>query len=127
MTISARKYLRLCWREGWGLDVVVLYPFWNTHIFLDWQRSLLGDYNHFYVFSFIRIYLFIFLTSWIFIPLLVFSLLRYSLLVTSLLCLVTPVDHVTFVGDGGMGDLVWVRIFLLKSQHYIRHKRYFFV
>ena len=41
-------------------------------------------------FSFIRIYLFIFLTSWIFIPLLVFSLLRYSLLVTALLCLVTP-------------------------------------
>ena len=34
------------------------------------------------------IYLY-FLTSWIFIPLLVFSLLRYSLLVTALLCLVT--------------------------------------
>ena len=33
------------------------------------------------------IYLF-FLTSWIFIPLLVFSLLRYSLLVTALLCLI---------------------------------------
>ena len=35
--------------------------------------------SFFYVFSFIRSYLFIFLTSWIFIPLLVFSLLRYSI------------------------------------------------
>ena len=90
MTFSARKYLRLCWREGWGVDVVVLSTFWNTHIFRDWQRSLLGYYSHFLCFSFSRIYLFIFLTSWIFIPLLVFSLLRYSLLVTALLCLVTP-------------------------------------
>ena len=46
--------------------------------------------HHFYVFSIIKIYLFIFQTSRIFIPLLVFSLLRYSLLVTALLCLVTP-------------------------------------
>ena len=44
----------------------------------------------FLCFSVIRIYLVIFLTSWIFILLLVFSLLRYSLLVTALLCLVTP-------------------------------------
>ena len=41
--------------------------------------------HHFYVFSIIKIYLFIFQTSRIFIPLLVFSLL-----VTALLCLVTP-------------------------------------
>ena len=34
--------------------------------------------------------IFYLLGSWIFIPLLVFSLLRYSLLVTALLCLVTP-------------------------------------
>ena len=40
----------------------------------------------FFVFSFIRIYLFIFLTSWISIQLLVFSLVRYSLLVTGLRC-----------------------------------------
>ena len=53
-------------------------------------------YNHFYVFSIIRIYLFIFLTSWIFIPLLVFSLLRYSLLVTALLCLVAPIKKLIF-------------------------------
>ena len=112
MTISGRKYLRLCWREGWGLDVVVLYPFWNTHIFLHWQRSLLGDYNHFYVFSFIRIFFFFF-NLLDFYP--VTRFLVTLLLVTSLLCLVTPVDHVTFVGDGGMGDLVWVRIFFLKS------------
>ena len=34
VTFSAGKYLRLCWREGWGVDVVVLITFWNTHIFL---------------------------------------------------------------------------------------------
>ena len=39
---------------GW-VDVVVLSTFWNTHIFRNCQRSLLGYYNHFYVFSFIRI------------------------------------------------------------------------
>ena len=58
VTFSAQKYLRLCWREGWGVDVVVLSTLWNTHIFRDWWRSSLGYYNHFYVFSFIRIYLF---------------------------------------------------------------------
>ena len=36
VTFSARKYLRLCWREGWGVDVVVLSTFWNTHILRDW-------------------------------------------------------------------------------------------
>ena len=40
------------------------------------------------MFSFTRNYLFIFLTSWIFILLLVFSLL-----VTALLCLVTPAKN----------------------------------
>ena len=52
--------------------------------------SLLGHYTIFMFFFIIKIYLFIFQTSRIFIPLLVFSLLRYSLLVTALLCLVTP-------------------------------------
>ena len=37
VTFSARKYLRVCWREGLGggggggVDVVVLSTFWNTH------------------------------------------------------------------------------------------------
>ena len=42
-------------RGGWGVDGVVLSTFWNTNILRDWQRSLLGYYNHFYVSSFIRI------------------------------------------------------------------------
>ena len=71
-----------------GVDVVVLSTFWNTHIFRDWQRSLLGYYSHFLCFSFIRIYFFIFLTSWIFIP--VTRFLVTPLLVTALLYLVTP-------------------------------------
>ena len=65
ITAVARwKYLRLCWRGGWGggVDVVVLSTFRNTHIV-----HIVRDY----VFSFIRIYLFIFLTFWIFILLLV--------------------------------------------------------
>ena len=51
-------------------------------------RSLLGYYNHFYVFSFIRIYFFIFFNL-----LNIFPVTRYCvtpLLVTALLCLVTP-------------------------------------
>ena len=32
-TFSVRKYLWPCWREGWGVDVIVLSTFWNTHIF----------------------------------------------------------------------------------------------
>ena len=71
-----------------GVDVVVLSTFWNTHIFRDWQRSLLGYYSHFLCFSFIRIYFFICLTSWIFIP--VTRFLVTPLLVTALLYLVTP-------------------------------------
>ena len=51
-------------------------------------------------------------------------------------------DHLTFVGEWGMGDLVWVRIFSqtcgvsnlfpdlywckIFFQHYKRHKRFFF-
>ena len=58
-------------------------------------RWLLGYNNHFYVFSFIRIYLFIFFNLLNFYPVTRFlftSLLvtGYSLLVTVLLCLVTP-------------------------------------
>ena len=67
VTFWAWKYLRLCWREGWGVDVVVLSTFWIIHI---------GYYNHFYVFSFIRIYLFIYFFN----LLNLYSVTRYSLL-----------------------------------------------
>ena len=90
MTFLARKYLRLCWREGWGLSrcfklILEYYTYFSRMV-----KIIIRILQPFLCFSFISIYLFIFLTSWIFILLLVFSLLRYSLLVTALLCLVTP-------------------------------------
>ena len=44
--------------RGRRVNVIVWSTFRNTHIFRDWQRSLLGYYNHFCVFSFIRIFFF---------------------------------------------------------------------
>ena len=94
VTLSARKYLPLCWREGWGVDVVVLSTFWNTY-FSRLVKIIIRLLQLIFVFFLWSVFIYIyFLTSWIFIPLLVFSLLRYSLLVTALLCLVTPVPHV---------------------------------
>ena len=50
--------IRLCWKEGEEEEVDVV----GRHIFFEIAliRSVLGFYNHFYVFSFIRIYLSIF-------------------------------------------------------------------
>ena len=66
----------------------------------------------FYVFSFIRSYLYILLTSWIFISLLVFSLLRYSLLVTVLLCLVTPI-YVIYLSCTVIYLFVFIHLFIM--------------
>ena len=88
VTFSARKYLRLCWREGWGeLTSLFKHLLEYTYFSRLVKRSLLGYYNHFYVFLDLFIY---FYSLKIFVPLLVFSLPRYLLLVTALLCLVTP-------------------------------------
>ena len=97
---------------GVGVDVFVLSTFWNTHIFRDWLRSLLENYNHFYVFSIIRIYYYyyyFFLTSWIFIPL-VTRFLVTPLLVTALLCLVTPAE-VKWNGNWNTATMMYI-IFL---------------
>ena len=91
------KYLRLCWKDffwwggggrGWRRCfkhfLVCTYFSRLAEVIIRILQPLLCfflslGFNHFSFF-----------TSWIFISLLVFSLFRYSLLVTALLCLVTP-------------------------------------
>ena len=84
MTFSARKYLRLCWREGLGVVggwLRCFKPFLEYTYFSRLAKVFSRILQPFFMFfSFIRSYLFIFLTSWIFIPLFVFSLI--PLLVT---------------------------------------------
>ena len=56
VTFSARKYLRLCWREGWGVDVVVLSTF-GIHIFFEIGKDHYWDITMFFL-SLRFIYLF---------------------------------------------------------------------
>ena len=60
VTFSAQKCLRLCWREGWGeLTLLFKHLLEYTYFSRLVKRSLLGYYNHFYVFSgFIYLFLF---------------------------------------------------------------------
>ena len=78
----------------------------------EFQSGILGPYFYVlfecYYYYFFSIFIFFF-TYGIFFPLLGFSLLRYSLLVTPLLCLVTPVtgskieiDECTLLGSSRM-------------------------
>ena len=105
---------------GVGVDVFVLSTFWNTHIFRDWLRSLLENYNHFYVFSIIRIYYYyyyFFLTSWIFIPL-VTRFLVTPLLVTALLCLVTPAE-VKWNGNWNTATMMYIIFFSCRLHDHL--------
>ena len=112
VTFSARKYLWLCGKGGGGGgDLVVLSTFRNTHIFRDRWRSLLGYYNPFYVFSFIRIYFFNLLNLY---P--VTRFLVTPLLVTTLRCLVIPVRDIL--------RSVWIVKFIWgRKKYYVWRRR----
>ena len=82
VTFSAGKYLRLCWREGLVGWNRCFKHFLEYTYFSKLVKVIIRILQPFLCFFFQYNLFIYFLTSWIFIPFLVFSLLRYSLLVT---------------------------------------------
>ena len=80
VSFSARKYLRLCSREGLGGWRRCFKHFLEYTYFSRLVKVIIRILQPFLCFFFQYNLFIYFLTSWIFIPLLVFSLLRYSLL-----------------------------------------------
>ena len=78
-TSWAGKYPHLCWRVGWGIDVIIIVTHWNTYI-LRLKRTL---FVICYLFFIIPIVLFI-----IFYPVTRYCVTRYCI---TLFCLVTPI------------------------------------
>ena len=76
------KYCSICHTE---------YPEFQSGILVPYFYVLFECYYYYYYYYYFSI--FFFFTYGIFSPLLGFSLLRYSLLVTPLLCLVTPLHR----------------------------------
>ena len=83
MTFSARKYLRLCWREGWG----------------DWHRCFKHFLEYTYFSRLVKSFIIRILQPFLcFVLFCFFSLgfIRYSLLLTVLLCLLTLGAYTSF-------------------------------